>query len=67
MKPILTKDLGEGVQVQIAVSEDGDPVGSLVVKADVILNELAKKIPGGIDDALFALIKAQLVKMGNRK
>ena len=65
MKSLLVKNVGDEAQASISINSDGDIVVSLVVKSDEILNELAKKIPGGVDDLLFAAVKAQLKRMGN--
>jgi len=40
----------EGMDVQLSVS----------VGIDYLIDELAKKIPGQIDDAIFAILKASL-------
>ena len=64
MKDLFMKSIGDEAQIQLALNSDGDLVFSVVVKSDEILNEVAKKIPGGVDDLVFAAIKAQLKRMG---
>ena len=64
MKDLLTKNVGNEAQLQVSLNSEGDLVLSAVIKSDEVLNEVAKKIPGGIDDLLFAAIKAQLKRMG---
>ena len=65
MKDLLTKNIGDEAQLAMSLNSDGDLVLSVVVKSDDVLNALAKKIPGGVDDLLFAAIKAQLKRMGS--
>ena len=65
MKNLLLKNIGDEAQASIALNSDGDLVVSVVIKSDEVLNEVAKKIPGGIDDLLFAAIKAQLKRVGS--
>ena len=65
MKNLLLKNIGDEAQASIALNSDGDLVVSVVIKSDEVLNEVAKKIPGGIDDLLFAAIKAQLKRLGS--
>ena len=64
MKDLIRKAVGDEAQLSISLNSDGDLVLAVVIKSDEILNELAKKIPGGVDDLLFAAIKAQLKRMG---
>lgn len=66
MKTLLEKNLDQAAQLSLSLNSEGDLVAALVIKSDHILKLVGDKIPGGVDDALFALIKAQLIKMGNQ-
>ena len=66
MKTLLSKDIDKAAQLSVSLNSDGDLVAALVIKSDNILKFVGDKIPGGVDDALFALIKAQLIKTGSQ-
>ncbi len=72
---LLVKDLGaegkvkvvvEGGKLKLVVDYDSkglDGKVELAVDSDYLIDELAKKIPGQIDDAIFAILKASLKQL----
>ena len=66
MKVLLEKNLDDKVKLSVSLNKEGDVVCAAVIESEHLLKLAADKIPGGIDDAIFALVKAQLVKLGNQ-
>ena len=64
MKTLLSKELSDKLKLSVSVNDEGDFVLAAVVESGVLLDALAKQIPGSVDDALLGLVKSYLVKVG---
>ena len=64
MKTLLSKELSDKLKLSVSVNNEGDFVLAAVVESGVLLDALAKQIPGQVDDALLGLVKGYLQKLG---